>query len=119
MKRPGTKLTSAMRKKAAAYVKDAMYGGGIMNNEESGNDLPGFKGILARYIRRFADVTGKTEYLDWLRANAESAWNNRNSRGIMWTRLSEKTEEKEYDVFAVSAAVSVMVNAAGGYEVRI
>lgn len=105
--------------KAAAYVKDAMYGGGIMNNEESGNDLPGFKGILARYIRRFADVTGKTEYLDWLRANAESAWNNRNSRGIMWTRLSEKTEEKEYDVFAVSAAVSVMVNAAGGYEVRI
>lgn len=100
--------------KAAEYVKDVMYHGGIMDNEEPGNDLPGFKGILARYIRRFAGVTGKTEYLDWLRANAQSAWSNRNSRDIMWTQLAHKTEEKEYDVFAVSAAVSVVVNSVGG-----
>ena len=99
--------------KAAEYVKDVMYHSGIMDNEEPGNDLPGFKGILARYIRRFVDITGKTEYLDWLRANAQSAWSNRNSRGIMWTQLAHKTEEKEYDVFAASAAVSVVVNAVG------
>ena len=99
--------------KAAEYVKDEMYHDGIMNNEEPGNDLPGFKGILARYIRRYADLTGKEEYLDWLRRNAESAWNNRNSQGIMWTQLGVKTEdEKEYDVFSMSAAMSVVVNSA-------
>ncbi len=97
--------------KAAEYVKDAMYHDGIMNNEEPGNDLPGFKGILARYIRRYADLTEKEEYRDWLRRNAESAWNNRNAQNIMWTQLGEKTEDgKEYDVFSMSAAMSVVVN---------
>ena len=99
--------------KAAEYVKDQMYGDGIMNNEEPGNDLPGFKGILARYIRRYADLTGREEFRDWLRRNADSAWNNRNSKGIMWTQLGEKTEDnREYDVFSMSAAMSVVVNSA-------
>ena len=32
----------------------------------------------------------------------------------MWTQLGHRTEEKDdYDVFAVSAAVSVVVNAVG------
>ncbi len=98
---------------AIKYVKDVMYGGGVMDNEESGNDLPGFKGILARYVRRYADLTGKPEYRDWLRQNADSCWNNRNSRGIMWTQLSHKTEDDiDYDVFSASAAMSVVVNAA-------
>ena len=106
--------------KAAAYVKDEMYHGGIMDNEEHGNDLPGFKGILARYIRRFAEATGESEYLEWLRLNADAAWENRNSRGIMRTQLGHKTENRDdYDVFAVSAAVSVVVNAVGGCAVEI
>ena len=100
-------------KMAAIYVKDEMYHGGIMNNEESGNDLPGFKGILARYIRRYAEKADAPEYLDWLRVNGDSAWDNRNSAGIMQTQLGLKTEEKEYDVFTASAAVSVIVNAVG------
>ena len=99
---------------AARYVRDTMYSGGVMDNEESGNDLPGFKGILARYIRRYAAFTGETEYTDWLRLNADSCWNNRNSHGIMWTQLAHKTEERtDFDVFSASAAVSVVVNAAG------
>lgn len=100
--------------KAADYVMNEMYHGGVMNNEEPGNDLPGFKGILARYIRRYANESGKSEYLEWLRKNADSCYANRNSKGIMWTQLAHKTEEKDdYDVFAVSAAVSVVVNAVG------
>lgn len=99
---------------AADYVMNEMYHGGVMDNEEPGNDLPGFKGILARYIRRFAAATGKSEYLEWLRKNADACWANRNSKGIMWTQLAHKTEERDnYDVFAVSAAVSVVVNAVG------
>lgn len=99
---------------AADYVMNEMYHSEIMDNEESGNDLPGFKGILSRYIRRFANATGKVEYLNWLRKNADSCYAGRNSKGIMWTQLSHKTEERDdYDVFAVSAAVSVVVNAVG------
>lgn len=99
-------------KAAAAYVKDVMYAGGVMNNEEPGNDLPGFKGILARYIRRFADSTGSADYRDWLRLNADSAYANRNAEGLMNTRLAEKTADGvDFDVFAMSAAVSVVVNA--------
>lgn len=100
--------------RAADYVMNEMYHSGIMDNEEPGNDLPGFKGILARYIRRFAAATGKAEYLDWLRRNADSCYAGRNSKGLMWTQLAHRTEEREdYDVFAVSAAVSVVVNAVG------
>ncbi len=96
---------------AASYVKGEMYHSGIMNNEEPGNDLPGFKGILARWIYRYALKTNKIEYIDWLRENAISAWNNRNEKGLMWTQLGVKTEDdKEYDVFSMSAAVSVLVN---------
>ena len=101
-------------KKAAAYTKDVMYEGGIMDNEGDGNDLPGFKGILSRYLRRLAEDADMPEYLEWLEKNAESAWNNRNSKGIMSTMLAHKTEERDdYDVFAVSAPVSVIVNAVG------
>lgn len=104
---------------AAKYTRDTMYQRGIMDNEETGNDLPGFKGILARYIRRFADVTGKTEYMDWLRENADAAWNNRNAKGIMCIQLAHRTAERDdLDVFAVSAAVSVVVNAAGSRSIE-
>ena len=99
--------------KAAAFTKTVMYHDGIMNNEENGNDLPGFKGILARYLRWFAESRNRPEYLDWLGENARSAWENRNSQGIMSTQLARKTEEGCHDVFAVSAAISVMVNAVG------
>lgn len=97
---------------AASYVMNEMYQGGVMNNEEPGNDLPGFKGILARYIRRFADKTGKEEYREWLRMNADSAYANRNAEGLMNTQLAKKTADgTDQDVFALSAAVSVVINA--------
>jgi len=111
--RTGDTLYLDYAKKAAAYTKTVMYHDGIMNNEENGNDLPGFKGILARYLRWFAESRNLPEYLDWLRENARSAWENRNSQGIMCTQLARKTEEGRHDVFAVSAAISVMVNAVG------
>jgi len=116
----GEKIYLDYAEKAADYTMNEMYKSGIMNNEESGNDLPGFKGILARYIRRYAELADRPVYLEWLQKNADTAWDNRNSKGIMWTQLGIKTEEKDdYDVFAVSSAVSVVVNAVGGMAVRI
>ena len=97
--------------KAASYTKNVMYENGVMNDEGEGGDQPGFKGILSRWMRLFAITSGKEEYLDWLRLNAESAYNNRNSKGIMDTKLATKTEETEYDVFTASSAVAISFNA--------
>lgn len=97
--------------RAAAYTMNEMYQGGIMNNEEWGNDLPGFKGIMSRWIRLFALTYDRPEYLEWLQKNADSAYANKNSKGLMQTKLGEQTEEIEYDVFTCSAAVAVCVNA--------
>ena len=44
------------------------------------------------------------------RRNADAAYENRNSEGLMWTAFAEKTEEKYYDVFGPSAALAVMFN---------
>ena len=96
--------------KAAFYTKNELYASEIMNDEGEGGDQPGFKGILSRWLRLYALTSGEDEYLEWLRKNADSAYGNRNSRGIMDTCLATKTQEKEYDVFTCSSAVAIMVN---------
>ena len=111
-KHTGEEIWKEYAFKAADYAMNEMYQGGIMNNEEQGNDLPGFKGIMARYFRKLSDETGEEKYREWLRMNADSAWENRNAEGLMLTQLGEKTPDgTDFDVFAMSAAVSVMVNA--------
>ena len=96
--------------KAASYTKNRMYESGIMNDEGEGGDQPGFKGILSRWLRLFALTSGKEEYLEWLRINAESAYENRNSKGIIGTMLATKTTEDDYDVFTCSSAVAIAFN---------
>ena len=77
-----------------------------------GNDLPGFKGILMRYARRFVVDLGNTEYAEWMQKNAIHAYNNRNSDGITWTAWWNKAEEKRYnDAFGAFTAVSAAMNA--------
>lgn len=56
-------------------------------------DLCGFKGILMRYIRMYAEKFGHPEYYDWLAKNAYHAWNNRNSSGITSSAWLSKAEE--------------------------
>ncbi len=95
---------------AANYTMNEMYHGGVMNNEDTGNDLIGFKGIMSRWIRLFALRFDQPQYLDWLKLNADAAYENRNSEGLMWTAFGNKTEEIYYDVFGPSAALAVMFN---------
>lgn len=83
-------------KLAADYTMINMYNYGVMNNEEEGNDLPGFKGILARWLGYYIKVSGRDDYNDWLIKNAKVAWNNRNSSGVSWTQWAQKTEDQFY-----------------------
>ncbi len=97
-------------KKAADYTVNTMFSGGVMNTEGDGNDLPGFKGILARWMGKFVRECRQHQYKEWLNLNAMAAWNNRNSNGIMWTLFDTKTEDTFYTAWGCSAAVSMLIN---------
>ncbi|MBQ7365404.1 MAG: glycoside hydrolase family 76 protein [Clostridia bacterium] len=106
----GNEIYKKQADAAANYTMTEMYHGGIMNNEDTGNDLIGFKGIMSRWIRLYALTFNRPEYIDWLRLNADAAYENRNSEGLMWTAFGKKTEEIYYDVFGPSAALAVLFN---------
>ena len=97
-------------KLAADYTVNTMFSGQVMNTEGDGNDLPGFKGILARWMGKFIRECDQDQYTEWYTKNAVTAWNNQNSKGIMWTLLSTKTEDTFHSAWGCSAAVSVLIN---------
>ena len=80
---------------AADYTMIDMYHYGVMNNEESGEDLPGFKGIFTRWLNDLIVNHNQPQYIDWMQYNARTAWNNRNSAGITKTQWGKKTEDSE------------------------
>lgn len=97
--------------KIALYIRDEMYNGKVMNNEDNGNDLPGFKGIFARYARMYTIELNKTELVEWLQLNAKVAYNNRNSQGLIQTKWATRTSEtKPKSAFGCSTAVSLLMN---------
>jgi predicted alpha-1,6-mannanase (GH76 family) len=97
--------------KIALYIRDEMYKGKVMNNEDNGNDLPGFKGIFARYARMYTIELNKTELVEWLKLNAKVAYNNRNSQGLIQTKWATRTgENKPKSAFGCSTAVSLLMN---------
>lgn len=101
----------AEAQKIAEYIRDNMYSSKVMNNEDNGNDLPGFKGIFARYARMYTVELNKTELIEWMKLNARVAYNNRNSKGLINTKWATRTSEsKPGPAFGCSTAVSLLIN---------
>jgi len=101
----------AEAEKIAQYTRDSMYANKVMNNEDGGNDLPGFKGIFARYARKYAVEGSKSDINAWLQMNAKVAYNNRNSQYIIHTKWGTRTSEiKPKSEFGSSTAVSLLMN---------
>ncbi|MDQ6901386.1 MAG: RICIN domain-containing protein, partial [Bacteroidota bacterium] len=97
--------------KIAEYTRDSMYNYKVMNNEDRGNDLPGFKGIFARYARKYAVEGNKPDLNAWLQLNARVAYNNRNSEDLIQTNWGTRTSEiKPKSAFGSSTAVSLLMN---------
>ncbi len=103
--------------KAADYAMKHLTDGGILNGEASldNKDLPGFKGILTRWLYRFAKDSDNKEILLFLQNNAAVAFKNQNSEGLIWTAWKNKApenakEEDGYCVFGMSTAVALMFN---------
>jgi predicted alpha-1,6-mannanase (GH76 family) len=102
-------LTEAQ--KIAIYIRDNMYNSKTMNNEDNGNDLPGFKGIFARYARMYTVELNKTDLVEWLQLNVKVAYNNRNSQNLIQTKWATRTSEtKPKSAFGCSTAVSLLMN---------
>ncbi len=66
-------------------------------------DLCGFKGIMLRYLRMYAESFNAPSHYAWIAKNAYHAWNNRNSSGITssaWlTKAEENFRHKEGDEY--------------------
>lgn len=56
-------------------------------------DLCGFKGIMLRYLRMYAETFNVPSHYAWIAKNAYHAWNNRNSSGITSSAWLTKSEE--------------------------
>ena len=86
---------------------------GIVNVCQGGDnhDLYGFKGILMRYVRRFARDCKQDTYKEWLLKNALHAYCNRSTEGVTSTAWLQKgTAENTSDDFGCSTAASAAVN---------
>lgn len=99
--------------KAADYCMNDMFQQGVINTEDSGSDLPGFKGILVRWLGKLVEEEEQYQYRDWLLLNAESAWNNRNEKGLMNTLWAEKTKDSFHMPWGCSAAIALLYSVIG------
>ncbi len=87
--------------------------------QNSTGDLCGFKGILMRYVRLYAQTFGTEDPMTWMEKNAWFALQNANSSGVTWSKWLTKTPENfrdgttsfSDDAFGASTAVSVAFNA--------
>ena len=93
-------------------------------------DLCGFKGIMLRYLRMYAESFNAPSHYAWIAKNAYHAWNNRNSAGITSSAWLTKAEEDfkhkegdEYKEFAhegnmtcVSAAFNCHLGAVDAHD---
>ena len=106
--------------KAADFAMTELTKNGILDNGEGepsakNGDLPGFKGILTRWLYRYAKEVGSFKVLTFLQNNAAVAYQNRNKDGVIWTTWVEKTPDEathneNYRTFGMSTAVALMFN---------
>ncbi len=65
----------------------------LLNEGANSGDTIGGKGQLGRWLGYFIAECGVVGFDEFMYANAESAWNNRNSDGLMWGEFGRTTVE--------------------------
>ena len=109
-------------RKIMIYTKSSLCNSnGIVNvcQDETNQDLCGFKGILMRYVRRFVLDLCQPSYQTWMLNNALMAYCNRSEQGVTGTGwLKKATPESTTNPFACSTAASAAVNAPLGDVVK-
>lgn len=109
----GTALYRTDAEAIARYCRSNMCdaNGIILVCQVNDGDLCGFKGILMRYVRRFAAELGHPEYNEWIQKNALHAYNNRTPEGVTTSAwLKKSTTETSTNAFSCSTAASAAAN---------
>jgi predicted alpha-1,6-mannanase (GH76 family) len=97
--------------KTAEWTKDnlCVTDQRILRNEGQG-DAGAFKGIFVRYMKLLINEGGRTEFLPWMKANADAAWRNRrpadNIMGGDWTKVPQTNVQSQ----TATSAVAVVIN---------
>ena len=94
-------------KKAADYAKTTMYRDDVMNNENDGEDGPGFKGIFVRWLCYYIKSQDISDYNEWLKLNFMTGYGNKNSRGVTTTTFARKAAEALEKPFTYSSFVAL------------
>jgi predicted alpha-1,6-mannanase (GH76 family) len=96
--------------RALRYTRSHLTRGGILQNDAStaGGDWGGFKAIFARYAVRFTRNAGITDFDDWFRLNAATAWAHRNRAGLVGYDWTAQTPEGRQYAWDCSSAVAIM-----------
>jgi predicted alpha-1,6-mannanase (GH76 family) len=80
----------------------------ILKSEGQG-DGGAFKGIFVRYMKLLISECGRTEFLPWMKANADAAWHNRrpddNLMGEDWTTPAPDSIQSQTAASAVAVVL--------------
>ena len=90
------------------FTHDRLTVGGILISEGSGGSGGGFKGIFARWASRFVVHDGLTSYKTWLDENADTAWSQRDARGLIGEDWSRPTPSGTLHSLDCSSAVALL-----------
>jgi predicted alpha-1,6-mannanase (GH76 family) len=90
------------------FTRDRLTAGDILASEGSGGCGGSFKGIFARWASRFVVHHGLTGYTTWLDENADAAWSQRDTRGLMGEDWSRPTPSGTLQSSDCSSAVALL-----------
>lgn len=97
-------------KLATENIITLKYNAELMCDHNTG-DGAGFKAIYIRQVSYVAKKYELEDYMEWLKINAESAWNNRNKYNLMQNDFCAKTaDHKLYKAFDCQTAVTLLIN---------
>lgn len=96
-------------KLAADHTMQVKYQSNCIT-DESGGDLDGFKGILVRWLYKYIDMTGTTDYDAWLALNITTGWENRNNLGLVGTKWGCRSSGDEPEApFSYGTYISLIM----------
>ncbi|WP_418894246.1 glycoside hydrolase family 76 protein [Limibacterium fermenti] len=93
---------------AADYTKNKMSDSKGVLPFETGIEQGIYTAIFAQYIIRLIEDGGQTQYLDWMRYNANKAWANRDSRNLTYKNFNTACPTGVLEVYDVSGAPAIM-----------
>jgi predicted alpha-1,6-mannanase (GH76 family) len=96
-------------KLAADYTKTKMGSNGILPAEGDFNEQGVLKAIFAQYIMQLITDGKQTQYLDWVKTNINTGWNNRDKdRNLTWRNYALAAPRGVMQSYESSSIVTFM-----------